>query len=62
LNYRYVPDPNLALSAILDQNPAASLEELRRSNPALRAMSIDHLTTRLAQLSARREPALTRTL
>lgn len=56
MNYRYVPDPNRALRALFETNPAASLHEIRRDHPALRSMSFDHLWLRLAQLDHRPGP------
>lgn len=53
LNYSYVPEPDFGLQEFLARNPAAGLHEIRRSHPKLRAMSLDQLSLRIAQLERR---------
>jgi hypothetical protein len=60
LNYQYIPDPNIALRAIIEKTPAATLNEVWRAHPTLKARSIDHLALRLGQLNGRRLPAANR--
>jgi hypothetical protein len=50
MNYRYVPDSNATLRAIIARNPAASLREIQQSHPTLGSMSLDHVALRISQL------------
>ena len=59
MNYRYIGDHNFQLKRIVAGNPAASLDEIRRSHPTLRSMSLDHLALRIGQLSRDPDPAAT---
>ncbi len=54
MNYRYIPDCDDALRAIVSNNPTASLDEIHQAHPSLRAMSLDHLSLRLARLTENR--------
>jgi hypothetical protein len=57
VNFRYKSDFDSPLTDILARNPAASLQDLRRSHPLLRNMSLDHLALRLDQIVHRRDTA-----
>ena len=51
MNYPYVPDANGVLRAIVQRNPAVTLHEIQKSHPALRSVSLDHLSLLFGQLS-----------
>jgi hypothetical protein len=53
VNYNYIPDYDYDLKDFLARNPSAGIREIRRSHPALRSMSVDHLCVRMAQLERR---------
>jgi hypothetical protein len=53
MNYRYVPDANGVLKAIVQSRPAATLHELHKSHPLLRSMSLDHLSLLLERMAGR---------
>jgi len=53
VNYSYIPDYDFDLKDFLARNPSADIREIRRSHPALRSMSIDHLCVRMEQLKRR---------
>jgi hypothetical protein len=50
MNYRYIKDSDLLLKEVVARRPAATIHEIKRSHPALRSMSLDHLALRLGQL------------
>jgi hypothetical protein len=50
MNYRYDTDSDLLLKKVVAWRPAATLHDIRRSHPAFRSMSLDHLALRLARL------------
>lgn len=57
MNFRYTTDFDSPLKDIIARNPDASLQDLRRSHPTLRNMSLDQLGLRLGQLIHRRNTA-----
>jgi len=38
------------LEKVLEKNPSASLADIQRSHPALRAMSLDYLALRVSKI------------
>jgi hypothetical protein len=50
MNYRYINDSDLLLKEVVARRPAATLHDIRRSHPAFRSMSLDHLALRLGRL------------
>jgi hypothetical protein len=50
MNYRYSTDSDRLLKKVVAWRPAATIHDIRRSHPAFRSMSLDHLALRLARL------------
>ena len=50
MNYRYQDGGDAPLQQAIARNPAADLHQLHQSDPALRAMSLDHLALRIDRL------------
>lgn len=57
MNFNHPPTSQSVLRDILTRNPHASLQEIRRSHPAFRAMSLDHLGLRLSRAIDDRQAA-----
>jgi hypothetical protein len=53
MNYRYVPDADGVLRTLAERRPSATLNELKQAHPALRSMSLDHLSLRLERMTGR---------
>jgi hypothetical protein len=53
VNFRYTQNIESPLTDIIARNPGASLQDLRRSHPLLRKMSLDHLALRLDEIHRR---------
>ena len=55
MNYRYVPDADGVLKAIVERQPSTTLHELRQGHPMLQSMSMDRLSLLLERTARRRD-------